>query len=299
MLAGISITCFAASYAVALLLETTRLFFRSGVRGALMLGFGGAGLLAHTLFLAYRATMVVGTPLSSEFDWYLIAAWCLAATYLYLTLYHPRTAFGLFVLPLVLGLIGVAKFFADPTPFPGTKAAQIWGMVHGVFFLLGTVAVVVGFASGVMCLVQARRLKHKLGQPQGLRLPSLEWLERTNTRAIIVSVVMLGAGFVSGIVLNLVHYRLHIDELPWDDSIVWSWGVLLAWLLAAAGFSFFYKPARKGRKVAYLTVASFVFLVLSIGMQFLVPTEHARTAANASHEQPSSSLPPSRGGGQR
>ena len=51
----ISITCFLASYLVALALEISRLFFRSGVRGAVMLGFGIAGLIAHTLFLGHRA----------------------------------------------------------------------------------------------------------------------------------------------------------------------------------------------------------------------------------------------------
>src|SRR5882762_8167631 len=101
---GITIFCFAASYSVALLLEASRLVFRSGVRGALLLGFGGAGLLAHTLFLGHRALRAGAAPLSSEYDWYLVAAWVLAVVYLYLTLQHPRTAVGLFTLPLVLGL---------------------------------------------------------------------------------------------------------------------------------------------------------------------------------------------------
>ena len=40
LISGITVFCFAASYSVALLLEITRLFFRSGVRGAVMLAFG-------------------------------------------------------------------------------------------------------------------------------------------------------------------------------------------------------------------------------------------------------------------
>ena len=68
------------SYAVTLFLEITRLFFRSGVRGALMLGFAGMGLAMHALFLIQRWThQGAHTPLSSEFDWYLVAAWLLRA----------------------------------------------------------------------------------------------------------------------------------------------------------------------------------------------------------------------------
>ena len=54
-LSGISIVCFAASYAVALGCEASRLLFRSGVRGMVMVGFAAAGLIAHTLFLLWRA----------------------------------------------------------------------------------------------------------------------------------------------------------------------------------------------------------------------------------------------------
>ena len=110
--------------------------------------FASAGLLAHTLFLVYRATTATSTPLSSEFDWFLVAAWVLAATYLYLTFYHPRTAIGLFVLPLVLALVAVAQFFASHEPFAASRASQVWGAIHGVFILLGTVAVMVGFVAG-------------------------------------------------------------------------------------------------------------------------------------------------------
>src|SRR4030042_325751 len=105
MLSGVSILCFAASYCVALVLEISRLLFRSGVRGAVMLAFAGAGLVAHSAYLYYRAVNTAGSPLSSEHDWYLVAAWVLVVVYLYLVYYHPQNAFGVFLLPLVLGLI--------------------------------------------------------------------------------------------------------------------------------------------------------------------------------------------------
>ena len=125
MLSGISITCFAASYATALALEVARLFLRSGAP-ALSLGFAGAGVFAHTVFLGYQATSAAGLPLSSRQDWYLIAAWVLALAYLYLAVYHPRNAFGVFVLPLVLGLVGVGALVADARPFAREPASQVW-----------------------------------------------------------------------------------------------------------------------------------------------------------------------------
>jgi ABC-type uncharacterized transport system permease subunit len=273
MFAGISTFCFAASYAVALALELSRFFSRSTARRVLLLIFSVAGLLAHTLFLVHRATTQTGTPLSSEQDWYLVAAWVLAALYIYLTFYHARTAFGLFLLPLVLALIGVAHFVAATEPFPVGRTSQRWGMVHGVFLLVGTVTVIVGFMAGVMYLIQASRLKHKLPPSQSFQLPTLERLERTNERAIIVSTIMLTLGVLSGIILNLVNRR-HPDELPWTDPVVWSSGLLWAWLAVSTVFNMVYRPARQGRKVAYLTVANFVFLVLALCVWLFVPSKH-------------------------
>ena len=40
-------------------------------------------------------------------------------------------------------------------------------------------------------------------------------------------------------------------------------------------FESVYKPARQGRKVAYLTLASFVFLALVLGIVLLGPSRHA------------------------
>lgn len=274
MLSGTSIFCFAASYVVALALEGSRLFFRSSVRGAVLLAFGAAGLAAHTIYLAYRASAET-MPLASEFDWYLVAAWLLAAIYLYLTLHFPRTAVGLFTLPLVLALVAVAAKFASRQPFPQTQASRFWGIFHGAFLLLGAVAVLVGFVAGLMHLVQSYRLKHKLPAAQGFQLPSLEWLERANSRATVISALLLGVGFLAGLLLNFVNRAEHPREsVPWTDPVVWSSGLLMVWMVAAALFSLLYRPARQGRKVAYLTVASFVVLVAMLGVQLVAPSVH-------------------------
>jgi hypothetical protein len=49
----------------------------------------------------------------------------------------------------------------------------------------------------------------------------------------------------------------------------------VAWLLAATIFELVYKPAQQGRKVAYLTVANFVFLAIVLVMLATGQSEHA------------------------
>ena len=268
MLSGIEILCFATSYSVSLVLEVTRLLFRASARIIVMLAFAVAGFVAHTIYLTLQARegLAAGQPLSSWYDWCLFASWVLVAAYLVITISYPRIALGVFLLPLVLALIGLAYLFQDVPAFSPDRATRLWGMFHGMALLLGTVAVAMGFVAGVMYLVQAYRLKQKLPPRSGLELPSLEWLQFANSLALVVSSFLLVLGLVAGTALNLVKYTSDVPSTPWNDSVVWGSGILLLWLIAALLFNWLYKPARQGRKVAYLTVASFLFVILAISM---------------------------------
>jgi ABC-type uncharacterized transport system permease subunit len=284
IISGISLTCFGASYGVAWVLELGKLFFRSGVRRLLMIAFVLAGLLAHTLYLGYRAVEYSATPLSSSFDWCLVAAWLLVAAYLYLSYYYPGAALGLYMLPLAVGLVVVAAF-ADREPIAAGEALRAWGAVHGIALLAGTLAVMVGFVAGVMYLLQSYRLKHKRPPVPGFRLPPLEWLEKVNGRVLILSTLLIGVGFTAGVILNVLD-RGAGGRLAWSDPVIWSSAVLFAWLATAAIFNAVYRPARRGRKVAYLTVASFGFLVVALAMFLLVDSGHARREEARRRETP-------------
>lgn len=277
---GITVLCFFASYLVALALEVTRLFFRMPVRMVLLLGFAAAGLLAHTLYLVQRA-LAMRLPLSSWHDWYLIVAWLLAAWYLALASRRPQTNLGLFLLPVIVGLVGVAWGLPRDALFARQSALVVWGVAHGLMLLVGTVAVLLGFVAGVMYLLQSWRLKHHLPPQWGVRLPSLEWLQMVNRRALVVSSLSLALGLAAGIVLNAVQAAGAGPLVPWSDHVVVGSAVLLAWLVAAMLFEWRYKPAQQGRKVAYLTVANFVFLAMVLAMLLSGKSAHPGPGAPA------------------
>lgn len=256
---GINIVCFAASYAVALGLELVGLWrpLRLG-RYAQILA-AGAGLVAHTWYLGLRVSHHPAAPLSSQQEWFLLAAWLLAAVYVAARFYYPRKSLGMFLLPGVLGLVGAATL-ASAEPLAAYEAPRVWGLIHGVFLMLGTLAVLVGFFAGLMYLIQSRRLKQKLPPAAGLRLPSLEWLERTNSRSLAAASLLVLGGFLTGVLTQLVQDGAH--RLSWTNPVVLSLTLMTAWLLVAEVFRLVYPAARQGRKVAYLTMAAFVFLLL-------------------------------------
>jgi len=282
-ISGISVVCFSASYLVALACEASRPLFRSGLRGAVLVGFATAGFLAHTLFLAWRAAHEPNVPLSSAFDWYLLAAWLLAGGYLWLLVANPRTQVGLFLLPVVLGLVGAAQL-SSRAPFPQSPATQVWGVIHGSFNLAASVAVAGGAVAGLMWLIQATRLTRKRTPAQGLRLPSLELLAATTGRAAWIAAWTAAAGFVSGLVLNAVNrQRGLLETVPWNDPVVLRMGMLVAWLIAAAiATRAFARRPEAARVAAWLSLASFVVLTASILWGVLGTTRHGVPPTQAS-----------------
>jgi ABC-type transport system involved in cytochrome c biogenesis permease subunit len=259
----ITIFCFGASYTVALVLELVQLLGPRTVPRLLGLAFGGAGLLAHTLYLVVRPL-----SLSSQVGSLLFLAWILAVFYLYGSIHHRRLAWGVFVLPLVLALTALgSREPPAPTSEPGwlpdldsLRGERFWGLLHGTLLLLAAVGVCVGFLASVMYLVQASRLRAKIPPGQGLRLLSLERLEEMNRRAIVLAFPLLTAGVLIGIVL-IVHAGAN-SPLTWSDPRILSTAVL--WLVFAILLYLRYGFHLRGRRVALLTIVAFGLLLFTL-----------------------------------
>ncbi len=270
----ITVTCYAASYAVALVLEVSRVFFQANFRQAIRIGFMAAGLFAHAVYLVMQNRLefsASGIWMGSWFGWCLAAAWLLAAAYLWIAFRQSQSVIGLFLLPLVLALIFVGYQFDDQARFSAHEAKSVWNMIHGSSLLLGTTVVVLGFVFGIVYLIQARRLKAKSIPSKYFRLPSLEWLQVNCERSLIISVVLLGIGFVSGVAINLIKRPTGdgiaaAGTIAWSDPVIWSSSILFGWLLVSLIINLFYRPARQGRKVAYIVVTCALFLMLELGI---------------------------------
>jgi ABC-type transport system involved in cytochrome c biogenesis permease subunit len=259
----ITVYCFAASYAVAFALELAQLLRPRPVLRLIGTAFGSAGLLAHTLFLAVQRP-----ELGTRYGSLLFLAWIIAIFYLYGSLHHRKIAWALFVLPLVLGLIGLAVLFRHEAPpseeswvlrLLSFEGESFWVVVHLVLLLLGAVGVFVGFVASVMYLVHARRLRSKALPGQGLKFLSLERLDDMNRRAIVLAFPLLTAGVIVGMALLAQSAR---PVRSWTDPRVLTAAAL--WLVFALLLYLRYSLHVRGRRVAILTIVAFVLLVVSL-----------------------------------
>src|SRR6185437_14508358 len=115
----------------ALALELLFQFRRREVIRWAALGFGAAGLTAQTIFLAVQKPLLI-----RQFGWMLFLAWILAIFYLIGSVHHRRLSWGLFVLPLVLGLVVLGALFGQPTDSANPRTEHLlpiqdaWGAIH-------------------------------------------------------------------------------------------------------------------------------------------------------------------------
>lgn len=260
----ITVFCFGASYALALVLELIHLLRPRPILRLLAPVAGGAGLLAHTLFLAVALFITPSeSPLASQFGSLLFIAWIVAIFYFSGALHHRRQAWGVFVLPLVLFLVVLATAFRPDREGASApewlRGERLLPVVHGLLLLLAAVGVCVGFVASVMYLVQAHRLKAKTLPGEGIRLMSLERLEAMIRHAIVTAFPLLTAGVLVGVVLLIPRWS---QMESWLDPRIISAGVL--WLVFALLVYLRYGYRLRARRVALLTIVAFALLVCTL-----------------------------------
>ncbi|MCS7168636.1 MAG: cytochrome c biogenesis protein CcsA [Gemmatales bacterium] len=261
----INVVCFTASYGLAWLAELGRLW-KPDARWLrwLMVGFMAAGLLAHTLYLAAR-----WTPTAGEARSLLWLAWIVAFLGLYGAMHYRRVAWCVFVLPVVLALIGLATLWPAAHGWPAiTGPLDRWLITaHVALLVLGGVGLCVSFVASVMYLLQARRLRHKQALGEGLRLLSLERLERMIRHGVAWAFPLWTAGVILGMFL-LWQRR----EFSWLDAKVISGAVLV--LVFVMLLDLRYRQHQRGRRFAWAAIMAFVMFLVALSIEAFAPSWH-------------------------
>ncbi len=270
MLSNVQFSCFVLSYLVAFALEVASVLRGSKVARLVAIGFGVAGIVAQSAFLITRSQQTNLPPLlSSTQDWLLVLAWLAVLLYLAILALDRKLPLGVFMLPIVLVLIGVAWFASDdPHSLIADEALRRWGMLHVSSLVVGCGGVLLGFVLSMMYLLQHRRLRQKVGKTNTIALPNLEKLAALNWWSVVVAVPLLTIGFVAGIILGRLNEQTAKAFSLTDPTVIAN---AVVWVVMAA---LFYRLLRRreasGKSVAWQTIWAFGFLLATIvGLQLM------------------------------
>jgi ABC-type uncharacterized transport system permease subunit len=269
-------TCFLIAYILAFIGEFTRLRgsgdwvrrWSPWVTTGLML----LAIITHSLYLLDRFWNTWSGNQLAAFrswqDWGYLASWLVAIASLWLSYRRSDKQIGLFVLPIVIAIVGLAVAFPSDSPIAVARsAASYWRMVHSTAMLVGTMLVALGFAVAMMYLVQGWRLKHRSATTNSLRLPSLEYLQSLGRKCILGSAVAVGFGVVSGVIMTLARD----GQIAWNDRGILFSAALFAWLSAAAVLQWFSSSRGRGEWTAMLSVLSFVIVIAALAVVISTP----------------------------
>jgi ABC-type transport system involved in cytochrome c biogenesis permease subunit len=206
--------------------------------------------------------------LSSTHDWLLVLAWLVIVLYIFLTLFDPELAIGLFLIPIVLALVSSAYFLQQsPNQLVSQEilikeARHGWAMLHASLLVLGMAGGLIALVLGMMYLTQHRRLRQKQKMTEGMSLPSLGRIARLNWWSIVVSVPLLTLGMAVGVGLGLSSQQGN-SPLSFTDPVIVAYGI--AWLVMMGFFVWLLTSSRsQGRQIASLSIWTFSFLIVSV-----------------------------------
>ena len=282
-LSNVQLSCFLLSYVIAFGGEITQLLRkRTPAVRWLMLIATLAGLVAHTAYLVSRSQASGLHPLvGSSHDWLLVLAWVAALLYFISQLSRNPSAIGLFWIPAMLVPIMMAGFVEDASVNPTrAEAAYRWGILHASTLVIGIGCVSVATICGLMYLLHYQKLRGRNSWLHNLRFPSLEQLTMWNRRLVVVAVVMLTLGMLTGLILGAGKSAASGVPFGWVDPIVVAtfvlWGAMVAalwWLLS--------RPDQSGRQVAKLILVAGAFLLFTVfGLVLLTGGVHGSAPAS-------------------
>jgi ABC-type uncharacterized transport system permease subunit len=227
------------------------------------------GFVPNTGALVARGFSLDQCPVTNLFEAVMFVCWAVVACHLIAGLL-PRLRFLCALaapLLLALGVFGLQPGLDKPGPTFDTAIGVV--SLHAALVLLAYGTFGLSAAAAVLYLVQEHDLKFHKVRAVLSRLPSIERLENVVTHSLAVGLVLLSAGLLLSVVLIRQTEGL---RLTGDPKVAWSF---LVWLMYSALLVGRLRRGWSRRPLAWATVGSFVFVILTFwGTNLMSPLHH-------------------------
>lgn len=256
-------------YIIAIFFLCSFLFRNANLFSRVSILMTGSGFVLHSISLCLRFFEKGYLPLLTLFEALSFFGWAIVLLYLVMNIRYRIDTSGLFVTPVVILFLIYALFLPKGGKELDPMLKSHWLGIHIPITLLGYAAFTVAFASGLMYLMQERRLKSKKVS-RLYKLPSLEVLDDVNYKSITAGFLFLTLGITAGAIWLKNSKGVYLNS---DPKVVWS---LITWVLYSILLHVRYMSKMRGKKVAILSIIGFCLVIFTfLGVNFLLPGLHS------------------------
>jgi ABC-type transport system involved in cytochrome c biogenesis permease subunit len=222
-------------------------------------------VLVHTFVIGMQTMEAGHLPFASPSRAVSTFVWLLTLSYLYLELTTDERSMGVFILPIIVGLQLI------PVLSPGVENRDPlldspWFWVHMSSLLFAYASFGLAAVLGTTYVLQFKEIKKKHLGYFYTRLPSLQILDRMNSRATTTGLAFLTLGLVVGVV-----WALEARPLAPDNSNVQAISLndpKISFAALTWAVYFFAVLARRmmgwnGRRGAWLAAVGFIIVLLT------------------------------------
>ena len=238
-------------------------------------GMLAGGWVLHTVAMVKRGFNLEACPITNLYEATSFIMWPIVAGYLVVGVWQRFRFVGAFASPLLF-LLGVFALFPDMDPelAPGShEFSGALSSLHKALLLLSFGGFGLSAVGAVMFLTQEKDLKLHKFRAILSKLPSLERLEVAMTRLVWIAFGLLTAGLVAS--SAYLHQVKNVWFQP-DPEMLWVIGV---WIFYLVLLMLQKRHAQSGRRFAWGTLGSFLFVMLTFWGVYLLSPLHQPPAS--------------------
>lgn len=224
-----------------------------------------SAFILHLSYFILRWAESGNIPVTSFFEAANFLGMGIILVFLVMEFRFKIAALGSFMLPLVIVLMLPAFMISSDIKKMNPVLKSGWLGVHTSFAVLGDAAFAFACIVSIMYLIQERQLKARHFGAIFHRLPSLDIMDTLSYRALTIGWPLFTLGMITGSIWAESAWGSYWNWSPKETWSLITWVIYLALLhLRTIGW--------RGRKMAFLAILGFVFVLISFFVVSRIPT---------------------------
>lgn len=238
------------------------------------LGYKRLELVAH-LFAAIGFLFTIGQygslykvfrhPFASLSGVLLLLTMALYIGYFVIYIKYKRPSIGLFVFPIIVLFVMIARFSSGFHTAGSDVAVTFWLYIHLPFTILGTAFFMLSTFTGIMYFIQERQLKKKNFGIIFRRFPPLETINKLNNMTLYLGFYTFTIGLLAGMVwMFYASGRVNM----FSPKLIFG---IITWIIYSS--ITFYKQFRgmSPKDTALSTIVGFISVIVTyIGVAYFI-----------------------------